>query len=470
MKKILIPFYLLLIYGLGNVMYAHSVLYNVDLKHNLQVYSGKGLLGTLNDNNWNGMTDVKITDKALTSSIGSSSLVTFSTNGFGGGFTPNFTFGLDDFRDYWYISSNNKNAQIIFKGLTANENYKLVLFCNGGGAKRPVSANVNNGPDQVTLSLGNEISWNESPHEKSNLLIFEGKVPGNGIITINFLCVNEHADIQGLQLQVGTPTKTVLPTRAFQLARDLESGYTVKTMCIGTSLTDLPFGVSWPSEVYNKLWQKYLGRQILSNRALSSTNSSNGKKNIDDWVTLDNPDVVFIEYGINDATGIATEQVINNIDYIINSILTNNPNADIIFQTMNNADGKPAQDRPKLEEYYQLYIDYANARGCTIINNYPLWKNLFDTDLPLWKHYVSDSIHPSSEGRKAVVIDNMVTGIGNAKPRTHKPALTIKGGDDRSVVLESPTTNARIYYTIDGTIPTIKSELYKSPIKFTEKT
>ncbi len=231
-------------------------------------------------------------------------------------------------------------------------------------------------------------------------------------------------------------------------------------MYIGTSLTDLPYGQSWPTELSMQLWNKYQGRELLSNRAISGSNSNSGKSNIDSWVASDNPDVVFIEYGINDATGVAYDVVRSNLDYILSSILTKNPNADIIFQTMNNCTGNNLTDRPKLEQYYQLYRDYAAFRGYHLIDNYPIWKKLYDTNPTLWNTYVPDGIHPTGDGRKATIIANMAFGVENAKPRAVKPRFATVDG---KMSITTETANAKIYYTTDGKIPTHNSMFYSAP-------
>ena len=451
---------------LSSSVYSQTGLYNIDFKNDQTIYSGKGILGGVNDNKWNNIRNINTANISLVNAQGASSNLKFSSSKINGTWSYEFPFGLGAFSDYWVLS-NKGTGNLTIEKVSANETYDLVLFCFGPADGRPMKASVNGGAAKQTSGKGGAIEWAATPDPESNYMHFTGTVPANGILSIDLTCINSEADIEGLQLQVGTSTVPPKGVRTYQLGADLKAGYDVNTMFIGTSLTDLPYGMSWPTELYMKIWNKYQGRELLSNRAISSTNSGSGKANIDGWVASDNPDVVFIEYGINDATGLAYDVVKSNLDYILSSILTNNPNADIIFQTMNNCTGNNLSDRPKLEDYYQLYRDYAAFRGYHLIDNYPIWKKLYDTNPSLWNTYVPDGIHPTGEGRKATIIDNMASGVENAKPRAAKPKFATANG---KISITTETPNAKIYYTTDGKIPTPNSMLYSAPFAASSNT
>ena len=384
----------------SNIIVAQGTLYNIDFKANYPLYEGKGILGTVPDNKWNGLTNTNVANVPLVNSRGGAEVATVTTSGFGGSFGLRFSFAWGDFADYWYFNSTNAPV-ISFKNLTAGQPYDVVLYCYAGSDGEVAQATVNGGPSKATAGFRNAIQWTESPDTKSNYLRFTGTVPDNGILNINLFTVSSGASIQGLQLQVDTIT-TPQGTRNYKLIPDLAAGYNVKVMTIGTSLTDMPYGISWPTELYTAIFPKYQGYMILSNRSISSSNSNSGVVNIEQWLAADNPDVVFIEYAINDAVandGISIAKMKTNLDFICSKILANNSRAQIILQTMNNPVGSALTDRPNIEQYYQGYRDYAAEKGYLLVDNYPLWKNLYDTNPTLWATYVSDKIHPSSEGR-----------------------------------------------------------------------
>ena len=401
-----------------------GALYNIDLKSGYPTYStyvGKGILGSVADNRWNGIGSINTSNIALVNSVGAASGVTFSSNGFGGSFGFRFTYSWGDFSDFWYLNTSNNNATITIQNLTAGENFDLILYAGAGDDNQIMNASVNGGTQIATSGIKTGIiQWMEYPDAKSNCLRFNCTVPSNGIITVNLNCPGSGANIEGMQLQIGTISIPAKGTRTYKLVPDLAAGYDVKVMSIGTSLTDQPYGVSWPSQVYNILYPKYQGHMILSNRAISGSNSRSGVANIENWLALDNPDVVFIEYGMNDAeasSNISIAEVNSNLDFMVSKILANNPHADIIIQTMNNCIGQALIERPNLEQYYQAYRDYANSHGFMLIDNYPLWKNLYDTNPTLWATYVPDGLHPDDNGRANVCINNMVTTLENGVPQ-----------------------------------------------------
>ncbi len=409
---------------------AQSALYNIDFKSGwpgLPAYVGKGILGAVADNTWNGIqnpTSTK-TNVAILDARGASSSVTLSSNGFGGDFYLNFTYAWGNFADYWYLS-NSQTGTISFNTIPAGQSYDLILYCFSGSDGEITHAAVNGGTQQVTSGVKTGvIQWTENPDSKANLLRFTGTVPGDGIISIALSGAS--GNIQGLQLQVGTSSAPAQGTRTYKMIPDLAAGYDLKVMSIGTSLTDQPYGMSWPSQLYSVLCPKYQGREILSNRAISGSNSRSGVANIEAWLATDNPDVVFIEYAINDAVAhdnITVVEMKSNLDFICAKIKANNPNADIILQTMNNPVGAALTDRPNLKLYYQGYRDYASLNGYMLVDNYPLWKNLYDSDPTLWATYVPDNIHPSDEGRAAVMLDNLVATLETAlTPDAEAPSV-----------------------------------------------
>lgn len=404
-----ISFVFLISVYLSSYIFAQGTIYNIDFKANYPLYEGKGILGTVPDSKWNGLTNTNVPNVTLINSRGVAENATVSTSGFGGSFGLRFSYAWGDFSDYWYMNSSNSPI-ISFKNLTAGQPYDLVLYCYAGDNNQSMRASVNGGLQESTSGVRNVIQWAENPDPNSNYLRFTGLVPENGILNINLSTASSGANIQGLQLQVGTISIPV-GTRTNKLIPDLAAGYKVKVMTIGTSLTDMPFGVSWPSELYSALFPKYQGYMVLSNRAISGSNSKSGVANIEQWLAIDNPDVVFIEYGINDAIAsdnISVQQMKANLDFICAKILANNPKAEIILQTMNNPVGSALSDRPNIEQYYQGYRDYAAAKGYLLVDNYPLWKNLYDTNPTLWATYVGDRIHPSGEGRAAIMLPNLI--------------------------------------------------------------
>lgn len=404
------------------VQSVQGTLYNIDFKAGypgFPTYIGKGILGAVADNTWNGLQNASTTktNVALVDARGAASTATFSSNGFGGdfGFPSPPIFAWGNFSDFWYLDATHASATVSINNLPAGQSYDLILYCFAGDTGEAMQASVNGGTQQATSGVKTGvIQWSENPDAKSNLLRFTGTVPVSGIVSIALSRPNTSANIQGMQLQIGSISIPAQGTRTYKLIPDLAAGYNLKVMTIGTSLTDQPYGVSWPSQLYTALYPKYQGHIMLSNRAISGSNSRSGKANIEAWLAADNPDVVFIEYAINDAVAadnITVTEMKSNLDFICAKIKANNPNADIILQTMNNPVGAALTARPNLDLYYQGFRDYAALNGYKLVDNYPLWKNLYDSNPTQWATYVPDNIHPNDAGRAAVMMNNLVTTL-----------------------------------------------------------
>ncbi len=66
--------------------------------------------------------------------------------------------------------------------------------------------------------------------------------------------------------------------------------------------------------------------------------------------------------------------------------------------------------------------------------------------------------------------DNMQSGLAHVASITATPSAEEFSGDTLSVTLATTTDGAKIYYTTDGTMPTINSTEYTAPISLTETT
>jgi|GEM_PF-67803 len=182
-----------------------------------------------------------------------------------------------------------------------------------------------------------------------------------------------------------------------------------KVVIYGTSLTA---GGAWSVQMKSWLSRNTRGKLTIINRGLSGKNSGSGVIQLESLVIAENPDVVFIEFSMNDAFQEYTDPTQNltvaqaqvNLEYMIDRILENRPSTEIILQTMNTVWGGSAVSRPQLADYYQMYRDVADARGLLLIDNEPAWAALQANDLAQYESYVPDGTHPVAAGYEAVVL------------------------------------------------------------------
>ena len=404
---------------------ARADIYNIDFGYaGMPPYVGRGLLGGVDDHYWNKLTSPNQKDAPLKKSDGRAGEVTLGSSGIAGAYQSpegNNRFGWDHFGDYWYIQKQDGAASLTLDHLPTGSTYTLLLYAMPGSEGRVVQADINGGSRQQTSGDANTwevTTWLAAPAPASNYLKFTGSVPPNGSLTLHLSAVGSdvYGDILGLQIQT-SPVTLVQPGPKVvgygSLVKNLQHGRDQKAMFVGTSLTA---GYSWPCALQAALANKYEGRMIISDRAIPSTQSTVGVQQIEAWLSEDHPDAVFIEYAINDASGsaVSLDQSRANVDAIVAAILKSNPGADIILLTMDNPEGKALEERPGIEKYYQLYRDYAATHKMTLIDDYPIWKKLYETDPIQWKIYVPDGIHPTFEGNRAVALGNMVSALEQA--------------------------------------------------------
>ena len=189
-----------------------------------------------------------------------------------------------------------------------------------------------------------------------------------------------------------------------QIFKALEAGESRTVIVYGTSVS---IRGEWANAVERYFNRLYPDQVAFFNTARSGMHSNWGVENLKERVLDKNPDLVFLEFAINDAAtkhGISTEQCRLNLDTMVNALKAQNPNVEIVLQTMNPAWDSPksapkkyASDRSHLADYYTVYRDYAQENGLPLVDNYPVWKKIFDEEPERYQQLVPDGIHPDSE-------------------------------------------------------------------------
>jgi acyl-CoA thioesterase-1 len=202
----------------------------------------------------------------------------------------------------------------------------------------------------------------------------------------------------------------------------LHNGEKIIIVTMGTSLTRGTWG--WPDVMMDDwLNKEFPGQVICFNEGVSASSSSVGPNNNPGLsglgklpsVIAHKPDVVFIEFAINDAFlpyKISKKESRRNLNTIIDQIYKANPKVEIILQTMNSvidkADTGPhATDRPKLAAYTQGYRNVAKDRSLLIVDHYPNWVKLMKDNSKHFDQLVPDGIHPALQGYKEVVLPEL---------------------------------------------------------------
>lgn len=221
----------------------------------------------------------------------------------------------------------------------------------------------------------------------------------------------------------------------------LKEGAHLSIAAIGTSLTATSFNAqNWFAQTGAWLSAKYPGQVTLSNRAVSGEISAllpprwthGGPWQLDQVLANDNPDVIFIEFAINDAhktVNFSPAVSASNLKTLIDRINTwaeeHSKNVDIVVQTMNNTGPSYAPQENDVGPYYQAWREQAAASKVLLIDHYPNWINLYNSqpDHATWKSYIPDDIHPNTLGTTTVILPEVQRVLNAQVPEPSSSVL-----------------------------------------------
>lgn len=207
---------------------------------------------------------------------------------------------------------------------------------------------------------------------------------------------------------------------------DLAEGRTVKIVCYGTSLTA---NGAWVGKMRDWLAAKYPGRVTVINGGMSGKNSATGLAELESRVIAQGPDVVFLEFGVNDAFQytdgtpvLSVEQAKANLVEMIQRVRAANPEVGVVLQTMNSAWDSPvgsnasATLRPQLAAYYQMYREVAEEMKCFLVDHHSHWRELQERDPAAFRAAIPDGVHPTAQGLEMMMIPLLKWKIAGGRP------------------------------------------------------
>jgi lysophospholipase L1-like esterase len=202
---------------------------------------------------------------------------------------------------------------------------------------------------------------------------------------------------------------TVCPAsepRLMQLFRKLEAGEPQVVVVYGTSLT--LYG-EWAVAMQGWFNTNYPGQVTFINSGGSGMNSGWGVTNLQNQVFDYRPDLVVVEFSFNDAHtnfNLSVAQARTNLSTIVSGIHEQDTDTTVLLQIMNvpwNAPGNAAlAARPQLEAYNNNYRQFAETDDLPLLDHYPGWLALQQTNQALFQTYVPDGAHPNAAGSLAI--------------------------------------------------------------------
>lgn len=193
--------------------------------------------------------------------------------------------------------------------------------------------------------------------------------------------------------------------------KNLNAGKPQTVVVYGTSLS---VSGAWVAELEKYFKKNCRGKVTFVRAAISGRTSRWGLAKLEERVLSKNPDLVFIEFSVNDSATkhkISTKKSEENLDAMVRALRKQNPQVEIVVQTMNpawdsdapKANGKKyGSDRPQMEKYYDVYRDYAVRNKLPLVDNFPVWQDIMKNDMKRYMKMVPDGIHPDADASRNV--------------------------------------------------------------------
>ncbi|RYG35069.1 FAD-dependent oxidoreductase [bacterium] len=205
--------------------------------------------------------------------------------------------------------------------------------------------------------------------------------------------------------------QTVPSRTPFRLAR----GESLQVVVYGTSLTA---GGDWSPQLMRSLQKRYAGQLQWTNAAGSGMNSDWGVANLDERVLAKRPDVVFIEFAVNDAVArfnLPLSRAKTNLETMIARLRRANPKIEIVLQITNPVIDRPEGNsgyRPHLDAYFKMVRKVAASKRTVLIDNEDGWRRILDQGDEIYHRLVPDGLHPNPQGYADVVTPTLLKRLG----------------------------------------------------------
>lgn len=177
-------------------------------------------------------------------------------------------------------------------------------------------------------------------------------------------------------------------------------------LVFGTSLSSAP-RYSWPDDLAAALETCNKTPTQIIRVTQASANSTWGIGAIES-VTRAEPDVVILEFAINDADitdGLSLPQSHDTHAAILDRLDADLPDAQFVLMTTNPVSGLNLLKRYRLGAYFRLYSSLAADYGTGLIHMAPHWAG----------STIPDGVHPQNEDASAVMVPHLLATLTDGR-------------------------------------------------------
>ncbi len=158
------------------------------------------------------------------------------------------------------------------------------------------------------------------------------------------------------------------------------------------------------------------------NAAESGRESRWGRTHFAERVIAEKPDVVFLEFAINDAVArfaLSMEEARANLEAMLDALRDALPRCVPVLQVMNPVIGRPAGHdghRPHLAQHAAMWRTVARERRLSLIDHAPAWASVLARGENEFLRFVPDGLHPSLEGYRQHMLPTLRAALGLPTP------------------------------------------------------
>lgn len=182
----------------------------------------------------------------------------------------------------------------------------------------------------------------------------------------------------------------------------------------GTSLTR---SGGWVELLAAELRRRRPALEIF-NRAQDGRHSRWGVENFSADVCAHAPDVLFLEFAVNDAVArfeLSPEESRRNLEVMLDQLAARQPTCAVVLQVMNPVIDRPLGHdghRPQLVVYEQVARDVAIRRGHLLVDHAPAWQTLLAQGDEAFRAFVPDGLHPTAAAYERFMLPTLQRAIG----------------------------------------------------------
>ncbi|HNQ52846.1 SGNH/GDSL hydrolase family protein [Methanothrix soehngenii] len=189
--------------------------------------------------------------------------------------------------------------------------------------------------------------------------------------------------------------------------RDIESGADATIVCFGDSIT-AGYAVrrGFPSFLLESLRQRFPDSKIeMINSGISGDTSQDGLSRLD-WAVLSyEPDLVTINFGINDCVlGLSLEEFEMNLVEMVRRIRAG-PDSEILLLSSQPLESPPYDQR--VLDYYQTVERVAKEMNVGFVDVYGAWMKRVRVGMPLDSLILPGLDHPNEAGYRIIAEELM---------------------------------------------------------------